>query len=103
MDEVRLGRFLQRDDGLRLPTRPLGEARAGGQVVGNLTDQPLEGQLAHQQLGALLVLADLAQRDRARLVATLLPRARGRPELAAVRAHRRSSSRRQALATHDGT
>ena len=43
MDEVRLGRFLQRDDGLRLPTRPLGEARAGGDVVGNLTDQPLEG------------------------------------------------------------
>ena len=36
VDEVRLGRFLQRDDGLRLPARPLGEARAGGQVVGNL-------------------------------------------------------------------
>ena len=31
--------------------------------------QPLKRQLAHEKLGGLLVLADLAERDRARAVA----------------------------------
>ncbi|GFH25970.1 histone H4 [Haematococcus lacustris] len=38
------------------------EAQVGLEVLGNLTDQALEGQLANEQLGGLLVLADLSQR-----------------------------------------
>jgi len=37
------------------------EAQVGLEVLGNLTDQALEGQLADEQLGGLLVLADLTQ------------------------------------------
>jgi len=39
------------------------------QVLRNLAHEALEGQLADQQLGGLLVLADLAERDRAGAVA----------------------------------
>jgi hypothetical protein len=35
------------------------------QVLRDLAHEALEGQLADQQLGGLLVLADLAERDRA--------------------------------------
>ena len=35
------------------------------EVLRNFTDKPLEGQLADEELGRLLVAADLAQRDRA--------------------------------------
>jgi len=35
------------------------------QVLGDLAHEALEGKLADQKLGGLLVLADLAQRDRA--------------------------------------
>jgi hypothetical protein len=49
----------------------------------DLADEALEGQLADQQLGGLLVLADLAQRDRAGAVAVgLLDAAGGRRGLA---------------------
>ena len=62
-DQVRLGRLLQGQDGGRL------EAQVGLEVLRDLTHQALEGQLADQQLGRLLVLADLAQGDGARPVA----------------------------------
>ena len=51
-----------------LPTR-LSSAAAHLEVLGNLADQALEGELADQQLRALLVLADLAQRHGAGPVA----------------------------------
>ena len=37
------------------------EAQVGLEVLGNLAHQALEGQLADEQLGGLLVLADLTQ------------------------------------------
>ena len=60
--QVGLAGLLQRQDGGAL------EAQVGLEVLGDLADQALEGQLADQQLGALLVLADLAQGDGARAV-----------------------------------
>ena len=57
-DEVGLGGLLEGQDGRRL------EAQVGLEVLGDLADQALEGQLADQEVGRLLVLADLAERDR---------------------------------------
>jgi len=37
------------------------EAQVGLEVLGDLPDQALEGQLADQQLGGLLVTTDLSQ------------------------------------------
>lgn len=89
-DEVRLDRLLQGTDGRRL------EAEVGLEVLGDLTNlwsgamgqqgdgvrrmrvagaatyQTLEGELADQQLGALLVATDLTQSDGTRLVAVRL-------------------------------
>jgi hypothetical protein len=56
-DEVGLGGLLQRGDGGAL------EAEVGLEVLRDLPHQPLEGELADQQLCALLVLADLTERD----------------------------------------
>ena len=56
-DQVGLGRLLEGQDGGRL------EAQVGLEVLRDLADQALEGQLADQQLRRLLVLADLAQGD----------------------------------------
>ncbi len=53
--QVRLGSLLQRQHGGAL------EAQVGLEVLGNLTHQALEGQLADEQLRGLLVLADLTQ------------------------------------------
>ena len=53
--QVGLGRLLQGQHGGRL------EAQVRLEVLGNLTHQPLEGQLADEQLGGLLVLPDLPQ------------------------------------------
>ena len=61
-DEVGLGGLLERQDGRRL------EAQVGLEVLGDLADQALEGQLADQEVGRLLVLADLAERDGSRAV-----------------------------------
>ncbi len=44
------------------------EAQVGLEVLGDLTHQALEGQLADQQLRALLVLADLTQSHGSRTV-----------------------------------
>ena len=48
--EVRLGGFLQRQNGVRL------EAQVGLQVLRDLADQALEREIADEQLGGLLVL-----------------------------------------------
>ncbi|URE09938.1 hypothetical protein MUK42_18170, partial [Musa troglodytarum] len=59
-DEVGLGRLLERRHRRAL------EAEVGLEVLGDLADQALEGQLPDEQLRALLVLADLPQRHRPR-------------------------------------
>jgi len=53
--QVGLGGLLQGQHGAGL------EAQVGLEVLGDLTHQALEGQLADEQLGGLLVLADLPQ------------------------------------------
>ena len=53
--QVGLSSLLQGQHGAAL------EAQVGLEVLGDLTHQALEGQLADQQLRALLVLADLTQ------------------------------------------
>uniref|UniRef100_A0A8R7PXA5 Uncharacterized protein n=1 Tax=Triticum urartu TaxID=4572 RepID=A0A8R7PXA5_TRIUA len=76
-DEVRLGGLLQRGHGGAL------EAEVGLEVLRDLPHQPLERQLADQQLRALLVLADLTERDGAGAEAVgLLHAAGGRGRLA---------------------
>ena len=62
-DQVGIRGLLQGSDSRGL------EAQVRLEVLGNLAHQALEGQLADQQLGALLVAANLAQGDRARAVA----------------------------------
>ena len=62
-NQVGLGCLLQSQDGGGL------EAQVGLEVLGDLSDQALEGQLADQQLSALLELADLAKGDSAGAVA----------------------------------
>ena len=62
-DQVGLGRLLEGQDGGRL------EAQVGLEVLRDFADQALEGQLADQQVGRLLVLADLTQGDGPRAVA----------------------------------
>ena len=54
-DEVGLAGLLQGHDGRAL------EAKVGLEVLGNLPDQALEGQLADEQLGGLLVPPDLTE------------------------------------------
>ena len=72
LTKVGLGGFLEGSNGSRL------EAQIGLEVLGNFTDKTLEGQLADQQLGALLVAADFAEGDGAGAVAMgLLDAARG--------------------------
>ena len=56
-DQVRLGGFLEGKDG-----RPL-ESEVGLEVLGDLADEALERELADQELGALLVPADLTESD----------------------------------------
>lgn len=64
--QVGLARLLQRHDGRAL------EAQVGLEVLRDLAHQPLERQLADQQLGGLLVAPDLAQGHRAGPVAVRL-------------------------------
>jgi hypothetical protein len=61
-DEVGLAGLLQGHDGRAL------EAQVRLEVLRNLAHETLEGQLADEQLRALLVATDLAQGDRARPV-----------------------------------
>jgi len=54
-DKVSLGSLLQRHDGRRL------ESEVGLEVLSDLTDESLEGQLPDQELRRLLVPTDLSQ------------------------------------------
>ena len=54
-DEVSLGGLLEGTNGRGL------ETEIGLEVLGNLTDETLEGQLADQELGRLLVTTDLTK------------------------------------------
>lgn len=54
-DEVGLDGLLESTDGGGL------EAEVGLEVLGNLTDQTLEGELADEQLSGLLVATDLTE------------------------------------------
>jgi len=71
-DEVRLGSLLKRQHGVAL------EAEIGLEVLSDLADEALEGELADEQLGGLLVLPDFAESDGTGPVAVgLLHAARG--------------------------
>ncbi|KAB8101052.1 hypothetical protein EE612_031722 [Oryza sativa] len=75
-DEVGLGGLLEGEHRVAL------EAEVGLEVLRDLADEALEGELADQELRALLVLADLAERHRPRPVAVgLLHAAGGRSRL----------------------
>ena len=54
-DQVSLGSFLESHDGRGL------EAEIGLEVLGDLTDETLEGELADEKLGGLLVTTDLTK------------------------------------------
>ncbi|KAK4011896.1 hypothetical protein OUZ56_021005 [Daphnia magna] len=56
-NQVGLACLLQRHDGRAL------EAQIGLEILGNFSDQPLEGQLADQKLSRLLVTANLSESD----------------------------------------
>jgi hypothetical protein len=56
-DEVGLNRLLESTDGGRLETKVRLE------VLGNFTNQALEGQLADKELGGFLVATDLTESD----------------------------------------
>jgi hypothetical protein len=64
--EVGLDGLLESADGRGL------EAEVGLEVLCNLTDKTLEGQLADEKLGGLLVTTDLTESDGTRLVAVRL-------------------------------
>ena len=76
-NEVRLSGLLEGKDGGSL------EPQVSLEVLGDLTNQPLEGELADEELSALLVPADLAKRDGSGAVPVgLLDSAGGRGRLA---------------------
>ena len=55
VDEVRLGSLLESKDGSSL------EAEVGLELLGDLTDEALEGELADEKVGRLLVTTDLTK------------------------------------------
>ena len=65
-DEVGLDGLLEGADGGRL------EAQVGLEVLGDFTDQTLEGELADQELGRLLVATDFTESDGSGLVSVRL-------------------------------
>jgi len=65
-DKVGLRSFLKGHDGRRL------EAKVSLEILGNLPDKALEGELADEKLCRLLELSDLAERDSTRAVAVRL-------------------------------
>lgn len=65
-DEVSLNGLLKSTDGGGL------EAEVRLEVLGNLTNQTLEGELADEELGRLLVATDLTESDGTGLVAVRL-------------------------------
>jgi len=76
-DEVGLDGLLESTDGRRL------EAEIGLEVLGDLTNQTLEGELADEKFGRLLVATNLTESDGTGLVAMgLLDTSSGRCRLA---------------------
>jgi histone H3 len=71
-DEVGLDGLLKSTDGGGL------EAEIGLEVLGNLTNKTLEGQLADEELSRLLVATDLTESDGSGLVAVRLLDTTGR-------------------------
>jgi hypothetical protein len=65
-NQVRFGRFLQRQDRGRL------ESQVSLEILGDFSDQSLERQLSDEQFRGLLVLADFSQRDGTRAVSVRL-------------------------------
>ena len=65
-DEVGLRSLLEGHDGGRL------EPQVSLEVLGDLTDKTLEGKLADEQLGALLVAPDLTESNGARTITVRL-------------------------------
>ena len=61
-DEVSLGSFLESHDSAGL------ETQVSLEILSDLTDQTLEGQLADQELGRLLVTTDLTKSDGTRAI-----------------------------------
>jgi hypothetical protein len=77
VDSAKVGVFEERDevglDGLLESTDGGGlEAEIRLEVLGNLTDQTLEGKLADEELSRLLVTTDLTESDGSGLVAVRL-------------------------------
>ena len=70
-DEIRLDGLLESTDGGRL------EAEIGLEILGNLTNQSLEGELADQKLSRLLVSSNLTESDGTGLVSVRLLDATG--------------------------
>ena len=70
-NQVGFRRFLECQHGRGL------EAQVGLEVLGDLTDEALEGELADEQLGRLLVAADFTKGDGTRAVAMGLLHASG--------------------------
>jgi len=71
-DEVSLSSFLEGHNSRRL------EAKIGLVVLSNFTDETLEGQLANEELSALLVATDFTEGDGTRAEAVRLLDATGR-------------------------
>jgi len=71
-DEVSLDGLLESTDGRAL------EAEVALELLGNLTDETLEGELADQELGRLLVATDLTESDGTRLITMRLLDTTGR-------------------------
>jgi hypothetical protein len=65
-DEVGLGSLLKGKDGRSL------ETKVGLEVLGDLTDETLERELADQEVGTLLVTTDLTESDGSRSVSVRL-------------------------------
>ncbi len=75
-NEVGLRGFLEGQDGRAL------EAEISLELLGNLTNQTLEGELADQELSGLLVTTDLTESDSTRAVSVgLLDTTSGRGTL----------------------
>ncbi len=70
--EVRLRSLLERHYGVRL------EAQISLEVLRDLADETLEGELTHEKLGRLLISSDFTQRDSSRPEAMGLLHATGR-------------------------
>ena len=71
-DEVSLRSFLKSHDGGTL------EPEVGLEVLGDLSDEPLEGKLSDEKFCALLVTSDLPESDRAWPVSVRFLHASGR-------------------------